>query len=87
MRKGDIRHWNKKERSGRPKGLTIIQKETYIAVLSRLFLSTETHPTTIARVMNIKVITAWRRMERLVDMGLLERIEKADMVYYKNRIA
>ncbi len=81
------RRWKKIQKSRRPKGLTIIQKETYIAVLSRLFLSTETHPTTIARVMNIKARTAWQRMERLVDMGLLERCQKKDMVYYKNRIA
>jgi hypothetical protein len=86
MIKGDIKPWFQRKRSTKPKRLTDLQKETYIAVLSRLFLTRETHPSTVARVLGISGRKVWQRLERLVRMGLLERVEKDGKVYYKNRI-
>jgi len=86
MIKGDIKPWFQRKRSTKPKPLTDLQKETYIAVLSRLFLSKETHSNTVGRVLGIDGRKVQARLERLVRMGLLERVEKDGKVYYKNRI-
>jgi DNA-binding MarR family transcriptional regulator len=86
MIKGDIKPWFQRKRSAKPKPLTDLQKETYITVLSRLFLTRETHSNTVGRVLGIDGRKVQARLERLVKMGYLERVWKDGKVYYKNRI-
>ena len=87
MIKGDIKPWFQRNRSTKPKRLTDLQKETYIAVLSRLFLTRETHSNTVGRVLGIDGRKVQARLERLVKMGYLERVWKDGKVFYKNRMA
>ena len=86
MIKGDIKPWNKREVSNKIRQLTPVQRETYIAVLSRLFLTRETHSNTVARVLGIDGRKVQARLDRLVRMGLLESSIKDGKLYYKNKL-